>query len=121
MDGAAVEDVFTAFGPVRCRRMFGGLGIYAAGVMFALMVDDEIYLKTDSDFADTLQAEGSHPFAYEGRGRQVTTSYWSIPPRRIDDAEAVAEIAYRALRVAQEAAAKPAARRSRTGQKRLPR
>lgn len=113
MDAEAVEDVFAAFGPVRVKRLFGGLGIYADGVMFALAMKGEIYLKTDAGFARTLEAEGARPFVYQGAGRTVTVGYWSIPPSRIDDAEAVAEVARTALAIAMQAAARKSPKRSR--------
>jgi DNA transformation protein len=33
-----IRDLFAEFGAVEVRRMFGGAGIYADGVMFALVV-----------------------------------------------------------------------------------
>lgn len=107
MDEAAVADIFAAFGPVRCRRMFGGLGLYADGLMFAIAVDDTIYLKTDAGFAAQLEAEGARIFAYERQGRRVTLGFWSLPEPALDDADAAAELARRALGVARAAAVTP--------------
>ncbi len=81
MDADEVADIFASFGPVKCRRMFGGLGIYADGVMFALSGFGEIYLKADDALAARLEGEGSKPFAYEGKGRIISLGYWSIPDR----------------------------------------
>ncbi len=100
-----VADIFSSFGPVRCRAMFGGLGIYADGVMFALSGFGEIYLKVDDALAARLKDEGSKPFAYESTGRIISLGYWSIPDARLDDPDAVAEIAHAALEVARRAAA----------------
>ena len=44
---AELDDLFCAFGPVRTRPMFGGGGLYADGLMFAIDVDDCIFLKAD--------------------------------------------------------------------------
>lgn len=104
-----VADIFAAFGPVRCRRMFGGLGIYADGVMFALSGFGELYLKADAELAALLESEGSRPFAYEASGRIISLRYWSIPDRRLDDPDAVAEIARRSLDIARRAAAETSA------------
>lgn len=105
MDEAAISDIFAAFRPVRCRRMFGGIGIYADGVMFALAAGERIYLKTDPAFALDLKERGAEPFVHETQGRRVTFSYWSLPDSALDDAEAAAELAARALRLALIAAA----------------
>jgi DNA transformation protein len=113
MDADEVADIFASFGPVKCRRMFGGLGIYADGVMFALSGFGEIYLKTDDALAARLEGEGSKPFSYEGKGRMISLGYWSIPDRRLDDPDAVAEIAHAALDVARRAAEAKAAKPKR--------
>ncbi|MFK8251623.1 TfoX/Sxy family protein [Ancylobacter terrae] len=105
MDADDLADIFLAFGPVAARRMFGGLGVYADGLMFAVVVDDTIYLKTDAGLAVRLEAEGARPFTHERRGKPVSMGFWSIPDRRIDDPEAVAEIARAALGVARNSAA----------------
>ncbi len=105
MDEAAIEDLFAASGPVRCRRMFGGLGIYADGLMFGLFAFDQIYLKADPDFARQLEGEGSRPFQYEARGRTVKLGYWTLPESAVDDPDAASDYARQALRVARAAAA----------------
>ena len=48
-----VTELFADLRGVSTRRMFGGAGVYAQGVMFALVDDDVIYLKVD----DALRAE----------------------------------------------------------------
>ncbi|MBS7540259.1 TfoX/Sxy family protein [Ancylobacter lacus] len=101
MERADIEEIFSAFGPVALRRMFGGLGIYADGVMFALVVDGELYLKADAALAQALEAAGSTPFAYDRQGRRVVLGYWSMPSAALEDADTAAELARRALAVAQ--------------------
>lgn len=116
MDAAAIADIFATFRPIHCRRMFGGLGLFVDGVMFGLVAADRIYLKTDDDFARELEGRGSEPFVYEKGGRRVTIAYWSLPEAAIDDADAAAELAARATRIACAAAlAKP--RTSRVSKK----
>ena len=39
-----IRELFSAFGPVELHRLFGGAGLYADGVMFALISRDVIYL-----------------------------------------------------------------------------
>jgi len=109
-----VADIFAAFRrPVRCRRMFGGMGVYADGVMFALVSDGRLYLKADLAFSLDLRETGSEPFTYEARGKRVTLGFWSLPESALDDATAAAEFADRALRVALAVAATATPRRSR--------
>jgi len=117
MDEAAIEDLFAAFGPVRCRRMFGGIGIFADGLMFGLFAFDQIYLKADPDFAAQLEDEGSRPFQYEARGRSVKLGYWTLPDRALDDPDAAAGLARQAFAIARRAAAAKPASKPKTPQK----
>ena len=64
-----VQDLLTGFGPVSIRNMFSGAGIYAEGVMFAILADDTLYLKADAFFAQAFAAEGKGPFTYRPKGR----------------------------------------------------
>ncbi|GLK72869.1 TfoX/Sxy family protein [Ancylobacter dichloromethanicus] len=106
MGEAALADIFAAFGPLRCRRLFGGLGLYADGVMFGLFIDGRIFLKTDADFASDLAAAGAEPFVYERKdGRRITIAYWSLPEPALDDTEVAAGLARRALAIARAASA----------------
>jgi len=90
---------------VSVRRMFGGAGIYADGVMFGLIADDTLYLKADEKTKRDFEAEGLGPFVYEGGGRTIAMSYWRIPERLLDDPDEMAAWARTALGVAQRAAA----------------
>jgi DNA transformation protein len=87
MDEDVIQDLFAPFGEVRTRRMFGGLGIYRDGVMFALVAGGELYLKADAATAERFREAGSEPFVYEQRGRPVTISYWRLPDAALDDSE----------------------------------
>ncbi|MFM8756387.1 MAG: TfoX/Sxy family protein [Limnohabitans sp.] len=40
-----ILETLRASRPVTARRMFGGYGLYHAGVMFALLADRQVYLK----------------------------------------------------------------------------
>lgn len=101
MDAEFIRDLFSSFRPVTVRRMFGGAGIYADAVMFALIADDVIYLKAgESNEADFL-AEDLPPFTYEtGNGKRAIMSYRRMPDRLYDDPDELAQWAARALAAA---------------------
>jgi DNA transformation protein len=83
-----IQDLLSDFGPVSIRHMFSGAGIYADGVMFAILADDTLYLKADEVSARAFAAEGKGPFTYRPKGRgQVALSYWEVPERLLDDPE----------------------------------
>ena len=112
MDSETIIDLFAAFGRVSVRRMFGGFGIYADGVMFALAADDVIYLKADDESAAAFRQEGAGPFTYATKhGRHTSLSYWRLPDRLYDDADELAAWARKALAVARRAREPKALRR----------
>lgn len=108
-----IADQLTAFGPVRIRNMFGGAGVYAGDVMFALIADDTLYLKAGTRSVPAFEAEGMGPFTYVSEGRKpVTMSYWQLPPRLLDDADELADWARQAYAIACAAKAKTPRKKS---------
>jgi DNA transformation protein len=86
--------------------MFGGVGLFADGMMFGLVAGGVIYLKTDDVIVADFAAERSGPFAYSTKdGTRTLTSYWRLPERLYDDGEELALWARRSLEAAGRAAA----------------
>ena len=114
-DPEEIRELFSAFGPVSVRRMFGGAGLFAEGVMLALRIGDDIFLKADAETIPALQAEGSEPFSYQSKaGRRVLNSFWRMPDRLRDDPDELAIFARAALKAAHRAAAKKSPHRRNT-------
>lgn len=86
---------------VSARSMFGGYGLYRHGLIFAIIVDDQLYLKADAATEPEFEAAGSQPFTYESRGRTTRMSYWLVPPEVLDDEDALCTWAEKAYKVAQ--------------------
>ena len=102
-----IQDLLSDFGPVSIRNMFSGAGIYADGVMFAILVDDTVYLKADEVSALAFAAEGKGPFKSRRKDRApISMSYWEVPERLLDDPEELVAWARRAHAVALAAKAK---------------
>jgi DNA transformation protein len=105
-----IADLFSSFGPVSVRRMFGGAGIYADGTMFALVSDGTIYLKVGDSNRAAFEREDLPPFTYvTGSGKRGVMSYRRMPDRLYDDPEELAVWARAALAAAQ----RPNTRKSR--------
>jgi DNA transformation protein len=105
-------------GHVDTRRMFGGAGLYAGKIMFGLIDDGRIYLKTDAALMADLKAAGAAPWIYTERqgpksGIPVETSYWCLPESAVDEPEEACAWGRRALDVAE--AKKAAAPKRRRG------
>ncbi len=75
--------------------MFGGVGIYAGTVFFALIADDTLYFKVnDSNRADFV-SRGMGPFRPYG-GERETMQYYEVPHELLEDAAALRAWAERA-------------------------
>ena len=85
---------------VTARRMFGGHGIYHAGVMFALIADGTLYLKVDEESRTDFEAAGLAPFVYEAKGRRVSLSYYRAPDAMLDEPDVAREWAERGWQAA---------------------
>jgi len=97
---AALDDVFEAFGPIRAKRMFGGYGIYCEDLMFALVSDDVLYLKSDEAMARELAARDLEPFEYTRQGKRMQMSYYTAPAEIFDDPDEAQRWAKRAYAAA---------------------
>jgi DNA transformation protein len=96
-----IKDQLAGFGPVTVRNMFSGAGIYADGVMFAILANDTLYLKADDTTAQAFAAEGMGPFTYRRAGKApVAMSYWEVPPRLLEEPDELVQWAREAHRVA---------------------
>lgn len=110
LDAEFIRELFAEFGPVQVRRMFSGAGVYADGVMFALIVRDQLHLKADEQGAQRFAAEGCGPFEYTRNGKRTALSYWRIPDRLYDDPTelaAWARTAHAVARAARRTSVKP--------------
>ncbi len=97
-----IQELFSAFGVVAVRRMFGGAGIYADGTMFALVADSVIYLKADELSTPAFERESLPPFTYATKdGKRGVMSYRRMPERLYDDPDELATWARAALAAAQ--------------------
>jgi len=99
-----ISELFAQFRPVSVRRLFGGAGLYADGVMFAILSKDVVYLKADEETRAAFEREGCAPFSYQAKGgRRASMSYWRMPERLYDDPDELATWAAQALAAARRA------------------
>jgi DNA transformation protein len=102
-----LAELFEPVGGVTIKRMFGGLGVFKGGLMFALVADDVLYFKADEMTAPKFAAEGFGQWLYEGRGKSVAMPYWQAPERLYDEPDDFAEWARAAFDVAVRTQKKP--------------
>jgi len=83
---AYLEELFAPLGSVVFKRMFGGMGIFRHGVMFALIHSSEgLCFKADEFNIPDFEAEGSGPWEYERNGKIMNMGYWRVPERLLDE------------------------------------
>jgi DNA transformation protein and related proteins len=112
MDPDFIVELFAPFGRVTVRRLFGGAGLFAEGLMFGLVFDGAIFLKVDDASIPDFEREGSVPFVYTrakspGRVGRHSLSYWRLPERLYDDPEELVSWARRAFAIAERGKAAP--------------
>lgn len=86
-----VVELMSNWAAVSARKMFGGHGIYRDGMMFALIVGDELFFKADAINVAQFKSEDSHPFTYQSKDRVVEVSYWSAPPACLESPPEMSE------------------------------
>ncbi len=85
-----LPEVFELFGPVSIRKMFGGYGIYHDGLMFALVADDTLYLKADTENAGYFDELGLGRFEYRKNGKVASMSYYQASAECMEEREQAA-------------------------------
>ncbi len=63
--------------------MFGGIGIYAGDLFFALADDGRLYFKVDPSNQEDFESAGMGPFIpWDGANPM---GYWELPPGVLDN------------------------------------
>ena len=104
---AWVEEALEPLGQVTMRKMMGGGTLYLDGTVFAILVDGEIWFKSDAEADALWDAEGCERFTYAFKdGRIETMNYRRGPQDVYDDADAMRRWAQPAVEAGLRAAAK---------------
>jgi DNA transformation protein and related proteins len=100
------DDLFAPFGKIAVRRMFGAEGLFRDRLMFGIVYQERIYLKTSEENRQAFIAEGAGPLYYRFKNAEgVLTSYYELPDRLYDDPDELAEWARAAFAVARQSPA----------------
>ena len=78
-----IVEMFMAYllphGPITVRSMFGGYGIFYDKVIFASIVENELYFRVDDKTRRDFEVKGSKQFVYEGVEKPVAMPYFTLP------------------------------------------
>src|SRR5215467_10660780 len=83
------------------KSMFGGVGIYARGLFFALIAEDRLYYKVDDRTRPDFLAVGMEPF--RPFGEDSAMGYYEVPADVVEDVLQLELWMERALQVAANA------------------
>ena len=99
------------------RAMFGGHGLYADGVFFAIVDDDTLFLRVDDEIRAAFEALDCTPFEYATKeGMHQALSYLRAPDEALERPDAMGRWAKLSLGAALRAAAakkKPARKKAK--------
>jgi TfoX/Sxy family transcriptional regulator of competence genes len=87
---------------IRGRNMFGGVGIYAGDLFFALIAGDTLYLKVDDFTRPKFVNAGLRPFRPYGDDGEVM-QYYEVAAGVLEDVDALCEWVEDAIGVARRA------------------
>jgi DNA transformation protein len=79
--------------------MFGGVGIYADQLFFALIDDDTLYFKVDDSNRPDFERLGMKPFQPYGEGGEIM-QYYQVPTDLLEDLETLRPWVEKAIAVA---------------------
>jgi DNA transformation protein len=110
--GFVVESL-RPLGPISARRMFSGHGIFLHGLMFGLIVDDQLYFKVDDGNRAAYEDKGLQPFVYSSKGKPIELSYREAPSEGFDDPEILCDWGRDAVAVALRCDARKTTRKNK--------
>ncbi len=70
---------------LRCKRMFGGYGLYANEVFFGIVFEGRLYFKTHPD--TLAQYENFHAAVFAPSEKQTLKNYREVPADILEDSE----------------------------------
>ena len=87
--------------PVTGKSMFGGVGLYAEGLFFALVAEDRLYFKVDDATRSAFERLGMEPF--RPFGEDSAMGYYEVPVDVVEDPVQLAPWMRQAINVAADA------------------
>jgi len=81
---------------LRCKRMFGGYGLYSGEQFFGILYDGRLYFKTRPDTLPDYLSQ--HCAVFEPSEKQVLKNYREVPVDTLENSEQLTVWAKRAAR-----------------------
>jgi DNA transformation protein len=89
-----ILDLLGPWSEVSPRRMFGGIGLFAHGLMFAIIIDDVLYLKDHiSEHGEPVATDfDKEYFEYSRLGKTVRLGFFRAPDRALEEGDYLIEL-----------------------------
>lgn len=86
-----IFDLLKPLQPLDLKRVFASSGLFYRGFMFALIKDEQLYVKADYISKALFIEAGCQPFSYfvtrEHRRERVELHYYQVPESALDNQE----------------------------------
>ena len=96
-------EMLQPLGEIRVRSMFGGWGLYANELFFAIIAEETLYFKVDDVNCPEFEKRGLKPFRYDRNEDVATLRYYPPPAEALDDRELLCEWARKGVGAAARA------------------
>ena len=84
-----IQDQLQDFGGYETKKMFGGMGFFKEGAMFAMIGKDVFRLKVDDTNRADFEAHGMVPFMSDSKKKGMP--YFEVPTSVIEDGAELAK------------------------------
>jgi DNA transformation protein len=110
----SVRELLAFVPDLEIKKMFGGAVAMSGGASFAIIDDDELWLKADDETRGLFEAEGLAQFTYPMKdGVMMAMAYWRAPADVWDDPDAARQWTMLAIEAALRGKAKKKPKKSK--------
>lgn len=89
-----VLEQLSALDSLRCKRMFGGHGLYSGEIFFGIEFDSRLYFKTNPDTLPDFLA--FHAAVFAPSEKQILKNYREVPVDILEDVHTLTTLAHKA-------------------------
>ena len=80
-----ITDQLEYFGDITAKGMFGGIGFFKEGIMFAMIGGGTFRMRVDEENQADYESKGMKP--YQSNPKKKGMPYWEVPVDVLEDKE----------------------------------
>lgn len=81
-----LEEIMPDVPGITSRGMFGGFGLYKNGVIFGLIIQDQLYFKVNDSTREDYLSRGSKAFSFDKKNKKmISLNYYEVPSEIMED------------------------------------